>query len=360
MADGSKIEWTDATWNPIRARNLETGGVGHFCVHESEGCRHCYAERMQPRFKNPIRFAAQDRDKVELFLDPDVLVEPLKWRKPRRVFVCSMTDLFLKDVPRDWIDMIWGVMAMAEKHQFQVLTKRPGRMRRYLMGDPDEPLAHDPSARVKLAASVIAEGRGEVIDDYWDAWFEWPLPNVWIGTSIELPHLWYRAAELERAPAAIRFLSIEPLLGGLGTNVHNLVDMVDWVIVGGESGPNARPMHPDWVREIRDECMARNTPFFFKQWGEWLPGENRYHGTHRQLIAHHQDGYVGHRAPHPLRKENYVRWYGESDARYGGTEQDPGYRSGRNLKAWACKVGKKAAGRELDGRTWDEFPEVST
>ena len=132
MADGSKIEWCDSSWNPIRARNRETGGVGHYCVHVSEGCRNCYAERMQPRFRNPIRYAAQDREKVDLFLDEKTLTQPLHWRKPRHVFVCSMTDLFLDDHLDEWIDCVFAVMALAPQHVYQVLTKRPERMREYL------------------------------------------------------------------------------------------------------------------------------------------------------------------------------------------------------------------------------------
>ena len=130
MSDNSKIEWTDATWTPIRARNRETGRVGHFCIHKSPGCANCYAERMQPRFGNPVRFAAQDADKVELFLatardaSEKTLTQPLRWRKPRTIFVCSMTDLFLESVPVEWIDRVFGVMGEATQHRFQVLTKR--------------------------------------------------------------------------------------------------------------------------------------------------------------------------------------------------------------------------------------------
>ena len=128
----TKIEWTDESWNPIRAENRETGGVGHFCVHKSTGCANCYAETMQPRFQNRIRYANQDREKVNLFLDKDKLHEPLGWRKPRRVFVCSMTDLFLEMHSYDWLIDIWVNMGLARKHQFQVLTKRPEQMRTFL------------------------------------------------------------------------------------------------------------------------------------------------------------------------------------------------------------------------------------
>ena len=128
----TKIEWTDETWTPIRARNRETGGVGHFCVHVSPGCQHCYAERMQPRFGNPVRFAAQDRERVDLFLDEKVLAKPLHWRRSRMIFVCSMTDLFADFVPDEWIDKVMAVMALCPQHTFQVLSKRPARMQNYL------------------------------------------------------------------------------------------------------------------------------------------------------------------------------------------------------------------------------------
>ena len=139
MADRTTIEWCrgedgrlGATWNPIRARNLETDGIGHYCVHVSEGCRNCYAERMQPRFRNFTRYAVQDRGKIELFLHDDALTQPLRWRKPRHVFVCSMTDLFLDDHADEWIDRVFAVMALCPQHTFQVLTKRPERMRKHM------------------------------------------------------------------------------------------------------------------------------------------------------------------------------------------------------------------------------------
>jgi protein gp37 len=128
----TKIEWTNKTWNPVRARNLETNGIGHFCEKISPGCANCYANRMQPRFRNKIRYNAADRDKVALFLDERVLIEPLHWRAPKMIFPCSMTDLFADFVPDEWIDRIFAVMSLAPQHTFQILTKRPERMRDYL------------------------------------------------------------------------------------------------------------------------------------------------------------------------------------------------------------------------------------
>ena len=300
MSDGSKIEWTDATWNPLRARNIVTGKTGHFCVHKSEGCKFCYAERMQPRFGNPVRYAAQDAGKVDLFLDEQVLMKPLRWRKPRMVFVCSMTDLFYDQHTGIWLHYIFDVMEDCPQHTFQVLTKRPARMREFMTNRYEE------------------YGR--------------PIPeNVWLGTSIELPHLWSRAVELTLTPAACRFLSLEPLLGGLGTHVH-IVDKMDWVIVGGESGPNARPMHPDWAREVRDHCLKEGVPFFLKQNGEWAHAKDWGHWLcARQGIALARDGTQ-------VSVDEDTTWHNDDGV------------------AMLIRVGKSSAGRLLDGVTHDAFP----
>ena len=280
MADGSKIEWTDATWNPIRARNRETGGTGHYCVHVSEGCRNCYAERMQPRFRNPVRYAAQDREKVELFLDRKTLEQPLRWREPRMVFVCSMTDLFLEDHTDEWIDSVFAVMALCPQHTFQVLTKRPERMRSYMEGAED---------RI----------RSETYDDIppYDAapeWWErtarneyrlrlnWPLPNVWLGVSIEDQETANgRIPILLETPSAVRFVSAEPLLarvdlrrwmndwgcercgyGGSHTDDH--CSECGWV---GDSGPAEYAPCPDCGEPLSDyyacpKCGATNETGF--------------------------------------------------------------------------------------------------
>ena len=278
MADKSKIEWTDATWNPFRAYNLETGGRGHFCVHHSPGCQFCYAERQQPRFKNPVRYAAQDAKKVEIYLDLDILQKPHGWRRPRMVFVCSMTDLFYEGHSFEDIEKVWHIMEDAPQHTFQVLTKRPDRMREYLA-------AHHWTGKVYM--------------------------NIWLGTSVEdqqranerTPHL------LAIPTNSVRFLSVEPLLGPVdlekwcfdrGAMIRSLTrpptllnrdqaDAVtayplDWIIVGGESGPlrKARPMNPDWVRGIRDQCREGGVPFFFKQWGAWGPLFNTVNLTDAQ------------------------------------------------------------------------------
>lgn len=210
----SSIEWTESTWNPL------TG-----CTKISPGCKHCYAERMAGRLQ-----AMGQRNYVngfELTLHEDAIEIPLRWRKPQKVFVNSMSDLFHEDVPVEFIRRIFDVMASAHWHQFQVLTKRAERL----------------SA---LSPSI-----------HWSA-------NVWMGVSVETADYAWRIGHLRRTPAHVKFLSLEPLLGPL-SDID--LDGIDWVIVGGESGPKARSMRESWVIEIRDRCIAAAVPFFFKQWG---------------------------------------------------------------------------------------------
>jgi protein gp37 len=220
MSDGSTIEWTDATWNPV------TG-----CSKVSPGCDHCYAERFAERFRGVPGHPYEAG--FDLRLWPQRLQQPRQWRRPRRVFVNSMSDLFHPEIPEQFVEQVFEVMADCPQHVFQILTKRPGRM-----------------------ASIVRRLQPE------------PLSNVWLGTSIELAHFTWRADKLRRAPAIVRFLSLEPLLGPLpGLNLQG----IGWVIVGGESGPSHRPIHPDWVRQLRDRCIAQQVPFFFKQWGGRTP-----------------------------------------------------------------------------------------
>ena len=219
MCDRSRIEWTDATWNPVRG-----------CTKISPGCAHCYAETFAERFRGvPDHPYEQGFD---LRLVPHKLEEPLRWRRPRMIFVNSMSDLFHKGVPDDYIVRVGRTMEAAPWHVFQVLTKRADRLRDLL--------------RTKLA---FAAG----------------LSHVWWGTSVEdRKHGLPRIEALQAAPARVRFLSIEPLLEALGPlNLRG----VSWVIVGGESGPGARPIAPAWVRDVRDQCLQARVPFFFKQWG---------------------------------------------------------------------------------------------
>lgn len=252
MSDRSHIEWTDATWNPIRG-----------CTKVSPGCKNCYAERFAERWRGIPGHAYEQG--FDLRLIPQKLLDPLRWRKPRRVFVCSMSDLFHESIPDDYIDVVFGVMKSVNWHQYQVLTKRADRMAGYLE---------------RRAA------RGES-----------PLEHVLVGVSVEnRRHGLRRVLELQSLTGWKSFLSVEPLLEEIcapsvrDRELHLSRDFlrgIDWVIVGGESGPRARPMPEEWVRPIRDLCLSAGVPFFFKQWGG---------------------------------------------------------------------VNKKKAGRELDGRTWDEMP----
>ena len=243
MSDNSKIEWTEATWNPV------TG-----CTQISPGCAHCYAMRFANRFRGVPGHPYEQG--FDLQLRPERLRQPLEWSKPRRIFVNSMSDLFHEKVPEEYIRQVFDVMEEAGQHTFQVLTKRAERVR-------------------DLAPAL-----------------PWPS-NVWLGVSVENKYWTCRIDALRDVPAAVRFLSCEPLLGPL-----NNLDLtgVHWVIAGGESGPGARRPKPEWFRSIRDQCAAAEVDFFFKQWGAF-----------------------------------------DADGR---------------------RVGKKKAGRELDGRVWDGMPSV--
>ncbi len=254
----TSIEWTGDTWNPT------TG-----CDRISPGCDHCYALTMAKRLK------AMGAAKYQTDGDPrtsgpgfgvavhqDVLTAPLRWRKPRMVFVNSMSDLGHARIDRDFLAAVFGVMAAAGQHTFQVLTKRPGRLVK-LLSDEHE-------FRQRMAQSLLLEdgNGGDHVDDWLAVNAPWPLPNVWLGTSIESDEYCWRADELRKMPAAVRFLSLEPLLGPLPS--LNL-DGIDWVIVGGESGRGHRPMDLNWVRDLRDRCTELGIRFFFKQVGGVRP-----------------------------------------------------------------------------------------
>lgn len=310
MADHSSIEWTDATWNPI------TG-----CALASEGCRHCYAARLAAtRLRNHpsraglarLNAAGEAKFTGQVRFNEEWLTQPLHWKRPRRIFVCAHGDLFAEGVPDEWIDRVFAVMALAPQHTFQVLTKRAARMREYLSATVTSRLIYDTvcDLGIDLPVVLIADPAHEPYAPPGTRVHlgRWPLANVWLGVSAEdQKNADERVPELLAAPAAIRFVSAEPLLGPLDftrlrpseeTRARSLsrlpnidalrgawyidghvpasIDMdlgearLDQIIVGGESGPRARPMHPDWARKIRDDCAAAGTAFFFKQWGEWV------------------------------------------------------------------------------------------
>jgi protein gp37 len=214
MGAKSSIEWTEATWNPL------TG-----CSKISPGCKNCYAERMSIRLK--AMGQPNYSNGFKLTLHEESLDIPLHWKKPMNIFVNSMSDLFHKDVPMEFIEHVFDIMNQAQQHRFQVLTKR--------------------SERLRIISSQL----------HWAS-------NIWMGVSVENQDYVYRIDQLREIEAAVKFLSIEPMLGPL--NDLNL-DGIDWVIVGGESGPGARAMDPAWVAEVRDQCLIAQVPFFFKQWG---------------------------------------------------------------------------------------------
>ncbi len=305
----TKIEWVKnkdgtqgRTWNPV------TG-----CSKISPGCQNCYAERMSKRLAG--RFGYPKDEPFRVTLHPERLEEPLRWRKPQMVFVCSMGDLFHEDVPFEFVEEVRAVMVRCPQHTFQLLTKRSERMLEF--------------------ARWMADG-----DHISTA--EWPR-NVWLGVTAEnQEQADKRIPVLLQIPAAVRFVSVEPMLGPIDLYSYLIIGTdqpgsimrngLDQVICGGETGPKARPMHPDWARILRDQCQSAGVPFFFKSWGEWMPiNPNWFDGDDRLQNAKGNLLHIGSM----------------------GQIQMPG-----NNFSWLKRVGEKATGRLLDGRTWNEMPEV--
>ena len=339
MADKTAIEWTDSTWNPIRARNIRTGKVGWYCEHATTGCEFCYSERRNKWIGTGLPFKPGHRKDIELFVDETMLTQPLRWEKRRMIFVCSMTDLFADFVADEWIDRMFAVMALTPQHTYQVLTKRAERMRDYIT-DPDDGRGHiNTMHRVwDAAASILKQRRDiDVRAISWDL-PGWPLPNIWLGVSAERQQEYdERKEHLRNTPAAKRFFSMEPLLGPI------LADWLgDWVIAGGESGPKARPIHVDWVRSLRDQCANAGVPFFKKQWGEWLPW-SQFTGAgidddpeQTRFATREWDGERWNDVGRPM-------WCETADGEIDD-EQCVG------------RIGKARAGRLLDGVEHNDFP----
>lgn len=345
MSDNTHIEWTDATWNPI------TG-----CSVVSAGCKHCYAMKLAgTRLQHhPSRAGLTIDTKAgpvwngQVRFNEQWLDQPLRWKRPRRIFVCAHGDLFHESVPDEWIDKVFAVMALAPQHTFQVLTKRPERMLRYMTHWPDA------AGRFHHVAYQAEKMRPDLPVGMPDGWRwqlqkRWPLPNVWLGVSVEdQAAADERIPQLLQTPAAVRWISAEPLLGPINLNTTppragsrpingftvadisgclprwqaepmraKLRDGLDWVVAGGESGHGARPMHPDWARSLRDQCAAAGVAFLFKQWGEW------------------------------------------ADANYYASEIQESYDVRGLTSGASIRVGKKAAGRLLDGVQHDGYPEVA-
>lgn len=337
MGDKTGIEWTDATWNPV------TG-----CDKVSPGCDRCYAETFAERWRGTPGHYFENGFNV--LVRPDKLDLPLRWSKPRKVFVNSMSDLFHDKVSDEYVASVWAIMALAPQHTFQLLTKRHGRMRALLRSERFPGLVymainsllehgnppHVDDIAIMAALDGFSRGRFKV------------LPNVWLGVSAEdQKRADLRIPALLDTPATVRFVSAEPLLGPINLHTDPIEagspfwgSQLDWVIVGGESGPGARPMHPDWARSLRDQCVAAGLPFLFKQWGEWR-------------WTREADDFEFEQARGDLYPN--AKWE---------TVSPDGVIIADNIPRPGCatmqRVGKKRAGRELDGRTWDQYPELVT
>jgi protein gp37 len=306
MSAKSKIEWTERTWNVV------TG-----CHEVSPGCDHCYAKTFAERWRGVAGHAFQNG--FDLTLRPERLAQPRSWRKPSVVFVNSMSDLFHKDVPDDFIARVFLEMLTPYGHTYQVLTKRPERMRRIV-----RKIYENGFTQIHFDEKIAFEDRVE--------------KHIWLGVSIESNEYAWRADMLRETPAAVRFLSVEPMLGPI-----DKVDLagIDWVIVGGESGPGARPMHSRWALDVRNRCEAHGIPFFFKQWGAWRVCD-RDRATH--LL--HADGRFVDRAGATtrIRRDNGTVLEEDLIDRY-----HPGWERVR-------RFGKTEAGRLLSGREYSEMP----
>ncbi len=404
MADKSAIEWTDATWSPV------TG-----CDPISAGCKHCYAKReVEIRWSKNPKSEWFGRPFNDVRCHPEKLAgarSPLAWKRPRRIFVCPRADLFHEAVPFEFIAAVFAVMATANRHTYQVLTKRPYRMgeffrwlekrsaganARYMssydyqagvrarqkLRDEGKPSLDEPSPPTEIVRALYDIG-APAVNAVMDPsarfhhlrslgqchWMKWPLKHVWLGVSVEdQATADKRIPLLLQTPAAVRWVSAEPLLGpvdlGFGDQLGDDDDSsvgcypcdsggrrhehyisetcgrgIDWVVVGGESGPKARPMQGDWARGLRDQCAAAGVPFLFKQWGEWIDADQADNEAkdalwrNRSHFEMRDAGLIANIPPKPPGPPHYACNY-------------------------TIRIGKKAAGRLLDGVLHDEYPEV--
>jgi protein gp37 len=337
MADRTSIEWTrgedgspGATWNPV------TG-----CTEVSPGCDNCYAKTFAERWRGTPGHPYEHG--FDLTLRPARLDQPLRWKRPRRIFVNSMSDLFHDKISADFIAQVFGVMAASPVHTFQVLTKRHGRLKSLL----NEPGFAEVAFDHARAYGYAKYDQNRTMEGFW------PLRNVWLGVSVE-DQRWadIRIPALLDTPAAVRWISAEPLLGpvdlasylpvaegeickahwswmcGVGRTGRCQSERLRWVVAGGESGPGARPMHPDWARSLRAQCQQAGVPYLFKQWGAWVPTD----GTRQYPYG-----------------PGGLAWILPD-----GSRAEPGAPGG----VWMRRAGKTPAGRELDGATHDEYPAV--
>ena len=377
----TNIEWCDFTWNPV---------TGCFGPKVSPGCDNCYAERtMNTRLRHLRRYDGDKEPFQNCLFHEDRLLQPLRRKKPSRIFVCSMSDLFHDLVVDEWLAQIFTVMALCPQHTFMLLTKRPGRMRDWISDETDNGgvllfnALHDVCARAGLDPDAVNSS------------ITWPLPNVWLGVTVcNQAELVRHLPVLLQTPAAKRYLCFEPFLGAVDVRKaypqdymhcslckwhgfndeleHRTVGIyeeefcpdcgndgtfaldyphedselalggIDWVICGGETGPGARPMHPDWVRGLRDQCGASRsqpTPFFFKGWGEWLPSSQ---------AAEYEKKYGG-----IVPGGHYGRLWPNGVFQY---QQPPAYYAKSEKAVLIFRVGKRRSGRLLDGEEWSEVP----
>jgi len=352
MADNTHIEWTDATWNVV------TG-----CAVVSPGCTNCYAMKLAgTRLRDHPSRKGLTRDSKagpvwngQVRFNADWLTQPLRWTKPRKIFVCAHGDLFHEGVTDDQLDQVFAVMALAPQHVFQVLTKRPERMREYLTAS---------NRQLHIAqAGTPHDGAGEL---WWGRFLKpWPLPNVWLAVSVEdQTRAEQRIPALLETPAAVRWISAEPLIGPV--NLKNIettpprvaylnalsgrrmtceaggpymevpaLPGLDWVVVGGESGQGSRPMHPDWARNLRDQCADAGVAFLFKQWGDWTPGENAQNTLGRTVET--------------------ADWFNDA---WDYQTLTLASAEGMHIddEPTLYRAGKRAAGRHLDGHLHDGYP----
>ena len=373
MADGTKIEWTDATWNPI------TG-----CSVVSPGCTNCYAMRLAgSRLRTHESRAGLTKDSKagpvrtgEVRFNAQWIADPLKWRRPRMIFVCAHGDLFAEGVPDAWIDQVFAVMALCPQHTFQVLTKRPERMRDYLTAvDKDAlrdrwyravPAGKWPVSVAEAYAAIHPHASDEARAAYNRAAPIWPLTNVWLGVSVEdQKRANERIPVLLETPAALRWISAEPLLGRVYIPEYMPNPLwdgipswkqptIDWVVAGGESGQHARAAHPDWFRSLRDQCAAASVPFHFKQWGNWHPAPWKLTREEGETVNAYKARSEAEGATHAIRHDSGFAL--ALDHRPWSCERAPG--PAPHPFAGIRHASKAAAGRMLDGVLHDAFPEV--
>ena len=381
MADNTKIEWADATVN-----------ADNGCSVLSPGCTNCYAMKLAgTRLKHvPSRAGLTVDSKTgpvwtgEVRLDEKQLLAPLRWKRPRRIFWNAHGDLFHDAVPDEWIDRVFAVCALTPQHTHMILTKRSARMREYLNNDFQQVRSQTwcNIEGLAITGKRQSEAAAEEAEEFVALSTSlWPLPNVWLGVSVEdQARADQRIPDLLATPAAVRFISVEPLLGPVDLRAplyrgeagitmkgylrdkaepddfHYWASKLDWVIVGGESGPGSRPMHPDWACQLRDQCAAADVPFFFKQWGEWAPvcemGEQLLDDIYHPAPVSHPDATRRCKVDQCVLHADGTRFDGDAMFRRPAFEQGSGAMT-------MFAVGKARAGRLLDGTEHNAIPERS-